>query len=114
MDIKRDYQFDNIKCIMMILVVLGHALTHLYAKGLGTFPTKYLYSAIYAFHMPMFIFIAGYFSKRTTDYGTYAKKVITGSLIPFIVFNILYGYLFADKVRAFTGFNNILHPKWTL
>jgi fucose 4-O-acetylase-like acetyltransferase len=30
----RDYQFDNIKGIMIILVVLGHMITHLYLGGL--------------------------------------------------------------------------------
>ncbi len=81
----RDYQFDNVKGIMLILMVLGHAITHLYAKGTGTLLTKYLYCAIYAFHMPVFIFIAGYFSKRKTDYGTYAARALSGCLMPYLL-----------------------------
>lgn len=57
---KRDMTLDGLKFLMICLVTIGHAIE----------PTRYvvkesgmLYSVIYAFHMPMFIMLSGYFSK---------------------------------------------------
>lgn len=52
---ERKYKFDNLRFILMFLVVFGHflALQDEYS----------LYRFIYSFHMPAFIFISGYFAK---------------------------------------------------
>jgi len=49
---KRDLKLDGLKFILIILVVFGH----LPVDDYGTDIAKY----IYAFHMPLFIFISGY------------------------------------------------------
>ena len=57
----RDYHIDNIKGVLIILVVCGHMLSYLqdmnsaFATGVRTF--------IYFFHMPGFIFMSGYLAK---------------------------------------------------
>jgi len=57
----RDYYIDNIKGVLIILVVCGHLLSTLqdmnstFAIGVRTF--------IYFFHMPGFIFMSGYLAK---------------------------------------------------
>ena len=57
----RDYHVDNIKGVLIILVVFGHLLSYLqdmnstFAIGVRTF--------IYFFHMPGFIFMSGYLAK---------------------------------------------------
>ena len=57
----RDYHVDNIKGVLIILVVCGHLLSYLqdmnstFAIGVRTF--------IYFFHMPGFIFMSGYLAK---------------------------------------------------
>lgn len=57
----RDYHIDNIKGVLIILVVCGHLLSYLqdmnstFAIGVRTF--------IYFFHMPGFIFMSGYLAK---------------------------------------------------
>ena len=53
---ERDYGFDNIKCILIFSVVLGHLL-----EFCGDF--SILYRMIYLFHMPVFMFVSGYFGK---------------------------------------------------
>ena len=60
---KRIYTLDNLKAVLIFLVVLGHLLisfTHATCNS-----AKYISSFIYSFHMPLFIIISGYFSKKT-------------------------------------------------
>lgn len=59
---QRDYLFDNLKAILLILVIFGHAIEFVIYRSDGII--KYIYTAIYVFHMPVFLFISGYFSKR--------------------------------------------------
>lgn len=53
--------FDNIKFVLIFLVVLGHLAECFYDTSHSC---KALFNFIYAFHMPLFIFISGYFSKK--------------------------------------------------
>ena len=61
---ERDYRFDNIKCIMIFFVVLGHFL-ELFSGNIS----KAIYIFIYTFHMPVFIFITGYFGNVKRKIG---------------------------------------------
>lgn len=55
---ERGYQYDNIKFILILFVIFGHLLE--YIKG---DISENIYRIIYTFHMPVFIFISGYFAK---------------------------------------------------
>lgn len=59
---ERDYLYDNIKGFLIILVVLCHLLGCAMTKG-DTFARAFILF-VYYFHMPLFIFISGYFSKN--------------------------------------------------
>lgn len=63
---QRDYFFDNIKGFLIILVVFGHAIRYLAFKRNSTVLLG-LFMLIYSFHMPLFIFISGFFSKKTNS-----------------------------------------------
>lgn len=54
--------FDNLKGVLIILVVLGHFLSG--ATSEGILPAWRLFDFIYLFHMPLFIFASGLFCKR--------------------------------------------------
>ena len=54
--------WDNVKGILILLVVLGH-LIYTYADKLPDSPAAQIYNFIYSFHMPAFVFCSGYFSK---------------------------------------------------
>lgn len=56
---ERDVYFDNLKFILILLVVIGHFMEPFNAER----TTQAVYQFIYSFHMPLFIFAAGYFSK---------------------------------------------------
>lgn len=73
---ERKYKFDNLRFILMFLVVFGHflALQDEYS----------LYRFIYSFHMPAFIFISGYFAKYSR------RRILEVFLYPYFLFQILY------------------------
>lgn len=76
----RNYRFDNIKFILIVLVVLGHLLELL--KDSAT--ANSLYRVIYLFHMPAFIFISGYFAKFDP------KKILHSLIYPYIILQAVY------------------------
>ena len=81
---KRNSTIDSLKGVLIILVVLGHWLEY----GFAHETNRIVFNYIYLFHMPLFILISGYFSKRT-DFGTFIKKM--QSLVEvYIVVQILY------------------------
>ena len=104
----RDYQFDTIKGLMILLVVFCHVLSHWYNGWSKTLETRYIYCFIYTFHMPVLAFVSGYFSKRRGSYAEYVKKALGSCLIPFLLFNTLYGIPSLEKMI------NVFSPKWTL
>lgn len=80
----RTWKLDNIKAILIFLVVLGH-LFDLHNKGFINF----LFIVIYFFHMPAFVFCSGYLSKPRN------KKAIVKYLILYIGMQTIY-YLFCN------------------
>lgn len=84
---KRDYLFDNIKVLLIFLVVFGHAIEYYIDDN---FILRTIYITIYFFHMPLFVFVSGYFSGNLEKCR---KTAFEKLLIPFILFNMLW-YLF--------------------
>lgn len=70
----RDDHFDNIKAILIFLVVFGHVLSNLGARG----DDYVFYQIIFTFHMPAFLFVSGYFMK-------YNPKRVFAKLFPLYV-----------------------------
>lgn len=92
---KRIYLWDNLKFLLIALVVLGHAID-------GTrFPMwKSIYLFIYSFHMPLFIFISGLFHKNEDI----LKKALTyfaiGSVLKLLIY-ITRTYICGDHVKLY-------------
>ncbi|SNU02570.1 Fucose 4-O-acetylase [Ruaniaceae bacterium KH17] len=51
--------WDNARFLMLLLVVAGHMVESIRSEGLGP---SWFYTFIYLFHMPVMMFIAGYFA----------------------------------------------------
>ncbi|RLV08745.1 hypothetical protein CTZ27_08265 [Streptomyces griseocarneus] len=86
---QRDPFFDNAKYLAIVLVALGHAwepLTH------GGRAATALYLTVYAFHMPAFIVISGYFSRGFDMSPAKVKRLVTGVLVPYLIFQVAYVY----------------------
>lgn len=105
---KRDPFFDNVKILLMLLVVLGHVLP--IGQGKLCLST---YEWIFSFHMPLFVFISGYFTKIGSR-----NKFINGVLrlaetyVVFTVIHVCISYYLLGK-----GINIksvLLIPQWTL
>lgn len=79
---KRIYLFDNLKFLLILLVVVGHFAT----EFIDTKGFKALFLFIYSFHMPLFIFISGLFYKDKNI----SKQVFTylslGVLLKIVIF----------------------------
>lgn len=77
---QRDYWFDNIKGVLMILVVIGHMIASFYASS-GFM--KYVYDVINTMHMPAFLILSGYMSRSRIDRNDYIS-VINKNIVPYI------------------------------
>lgn len=82
---KRLYTLDWMKCFLIALVVLGHAIQWQWSD----FRTHWLWSRIYAFHMPAFFFLSGYFfwKEKRRFYSDIVRVV--GLLVPYYVWLML-------------------------
>lgn len=80
---QRLYLFDNMKAILVVLVVLGHLLNSVVDQSQVL---KGIYTFIYIFHMPVFVFITGYFSKNIEKSR---NQAVEKYLIPYVIFCIL-------------------------
>lgn len=77
---QRDPWLDNIKGILVILVVIGHMTASMVQSS---HTIEIIYKLINCFHMPCFMFLTGYMSKRRIrekDYG----NVITRLFLPYL------------------------------
>ncbi|GAA5203794.1 acyltransferase family protein [Microbacterium jejuense] len=101
--------WDNARFACIVLVVLGHAVQRLtYDSDLAVS----LYLVVYAFHMPAFAVISGYFSKSDAPTKTQMARVITDILVPYIVFEGLWTltkWLVEGEANP-----NLTEPSWTL
>lgn len=98
----RSAKLDNLKCLLIFCVVLGHLLE----LQSGT-ATDYLYVSIYTFHMPLFVWVSGYFA-RPAD-----RRCLRSLVAPYFVFQILYSlaavYLWKSSEEI-----KLLEPYWLM
>lgn len=101
--------WDNARYACIVLVVLGHAIQRLtYDSDIA----MALYLSFYAFHMPAFAIIAGYFSKSAPPNKKQMARVITDILVPYIIFELLWTltkWAFEGEANP-----NLTQPSWTL
>ncbi|WP_240797327.1 acyltransferase family protein [Streptomyces sp. F001] len=86
---RRDAFFDNAKYLAMVLVAMGHAWEPLRSDSRAV---TALYTIVYAFHMPAFIVISGYFSRGFDASPEKIKRLITGLVVPYVVFEAAYTF----------------------
>ena len=108
-DLKRNAFFDNAKLVLIFLVVFGHMIQPFIdgSRGINT-----LYMWIYTFHMPAFIFLAGFFAKGSGN-KAYIMNLAKKLLVPYLIFQLLYSvfYFYIGKSSWQTG---VFEPHWSL
>jgi len=81
--------WDALKGLLIFLVVFAHFLY----PFRGKIPIKYIVDIIYFFHMPAFIFISGYFSKKenSSSFRSIAKLILLYLLMntPFVIYKAI-------------------------
>ena len=102
----RNYFLDNYKALLIILVVIGHFIEPCYSNTPFLMILKWI---IFSFHMPAFIFISGYFSKKTMTF----EKLIQKLVIPYLVYEMLYYLLYVFVIHKDTGLY-LNRPKFSL
>ena len=101
----RDYRKDNLRGVLIALVVFCHLLVETSSGPL----TGVLYQVIYVFHMPAFVFVTGYFARW------HPQKIARGLLPPYVEFQLL-TIVWKNLItgRAWFAGLTLLEPVWTL
>ncbi len=101
--------WDNARFVSIFLVVLGHAIQNLNATNSVSYV---IYLTIYAFHMPAFAVISGYFSRSDEPTKDRMRRVITDLLLPYLIFETIASIIvsIAQGKPAF----NYTQANWTL
>jgi len=107
---ERKAYFDNAKFVLIFLVVFGHMIQPFKTDHalVGT-----LYTWMYTFHMPVFIFLAGFFAKgsgKLVDIKKLAKKL----LVPYIVFQVIYTIFYFNFGNLPLWTDSLFYPLWSL
>ncbi len=94
---KRIPFWDNMKGLLIVLVVYGHIL-----EQMKSVESLFLYKGIYLFHMPLFVFCSGYLAKFSP------KRIAKRILLPYLIFQLV-SCLFSSS-----GHIQFTTPVWTL
>ncbi|WP_171074811.1 acyltransferase family protein [Nonomuraea basaltis] len=103
---KRDPFLDNVKFVLIALVVVGHSLV----PTLSADSARALYIFIYTFHMPAFVLISGYLSRNFWNSNAKTNKLVDTFLVPYVIVEVGYAAL-----RYATGQKwslTIIDPAW--
>lgn len=112
MEKKRIYTFDNCKFFLILFVVVGHILeaTDFQSSRFS----KTIVTMIYSFHMPLFVFISGYFSKTK-----YSKKmlmdIVINLLLPYVIFQtifLIFAELWYGETTIYLSYTTPFSPLW--
>ena len=101
--------WDNARFACVTLVVIGHGIQRLTADSDNALV---VYLFIYAFHVPAFAIISGYFSKPGAPNARQMKRVLTDILLPYVIMETIWTLVQA-LVEGKEGFNPS-KPSWTL
>ena len=101
--------WDNARFLCVTLVVIGHGIQRLTSDSDNAL---IVYLFIYAFHMPAFAIISGYFSKPGSPNTRQMTKVITDIIVPYVIMESIWT-LVQFLVEGKNEFNPS-QPSWTL
>ena len=101
--------WDNARFATIALVVMGHAIQRQTGDSNNAL-TLYLF--IYAFHIPAFAIISGYFSKASPPSTRGMLKILTDIVIPYVIFQSIWTLVqfLVEGVKSL----DFTQPHWTL
>lgn len=98
---EREYRFDNLKLLLIVLVIFGHIL-----EFVPNSMDKYIF--IYTFHMPCFMFVTGYFAKFDR------WNIILKLVYPYFLFQTLYNYFETKELLNANYQHTYIVPYWIM
>ena len=101
--------WDNARFACIVLVVMGHAIQRQTSDSDNALA---LYLFIYAFHMPAFAIVSGYFSKASPPGMRQMRRIITDFVLPYVIMQGIWS-LVQWVVEGKNVFNPT-EPHWTL
>ncbi|GGQ20520.1 acyltransferase family protein [Streptomyces roseolilacinus] len=84
---QRNPFFDNAKYLAIVLVAVGHVWEPVME---GSRATRALYMVVYAFHMPAFVIVSGYFSRSFAGRPDQLRRLVGGVAVPYLAFEVAY------------------------
>lgn len=104
----RDFYFDTLKGFLILSVIIGNSIELASPQNVDT---HYFLLFLYMFHMPMFTFVSGYFSKLSKR--TTVQKVTSTFKLYF--FAQLFYIIFYKYILRSSGYKfEFMYPQWTL
>lgn len=101
---QRDYRADNIRFLLIFLVVFAHLLEYISGDTADT-----LYRLIYTFHMGVFVFLTGCFASYKP------RKILLSLVWPYFLFQTLYKVFYGYVIQeAETVALTYTTPYWLL
>ena len=79
---------DNAKVLLVLLVVVGHALTPSTGQSVALADALFLW--IFLFHMSAFAFVLGHVTRIAGPEASSPRRLVTRLLVPYLVFNLFY------------------------
>ena len=109
----RSALFDNIRCLLIFLVLICHLFSSTYGVSINKQPmlAQWIYQATFLFHIPGFLIISGYFSKKVDKLRDTA---VSKYLVPFLVFNLISSAIYLYNHGSAWYKLDILYPRWGL
>lgn len=85
---KRRPEIDNLKGILILLVVFGHMIE--YHPDIEGNPAVLLaFRIISSLHMPLFVYLSGCLTSHADKPG-WERKLVSGLLVPFVLFHLFF------------------------
>lgn len=103
----RSRHIDVMRGAGILLVVFGHLIEQ---PASSSPMLDSVYNAIYSFHMPLFVFLAGIFARSTLKAADYSK-IVWSLFVPLVVFQVVYVVL--GKVTGWYSYSTFA-PYWLL
>ena len=96
---KRSAYWDNIKGFLILLVVFAHILFQLQDIS---FTINGIVDYIYMFHMPVFVFVSGFFGKSE---HSHSFESMIKLIFLYFIFNSIIGFIY--------GFTSVIQPMYS-
>lgn len=79
--------WDNARWVAITLMVVGHAILKLIS---ASDPSYAVYLFIYAFHVPVFVAVSGYFAKSGPPGTRQLQRLLTDIVFPYFIFETIW------------------------